>query len=193
DLGSQLQDLIARVALVEDQAPIADREQFEARSARAPVQISIATQQIADWLPKLAEQVHQVRLAIEQAPGPWRIVIQEIQVQVQAMLHANFLNDTPWRWLAEFPRYLQAVQARIDKMKNGGVAKDQKLSEPIVAVCHGFEKLRASIGEHSDPAPLVELRWMIEELRVSIFAQQLGTKISVSPKRIQKLIDNLSH
>lgn len=193
ELSAQLQDLIARLALVDDQPLIRTRTEFEARNARAAGQISMATQEVAQWLPKFAEQLHQVRLLTEKTPEVWREVFGSIREQLSLLLRPGFLLDTPWVWLNEYPRYLQAVRLRVDKLKSGGIPKDRKLSEPIEAAWRAYQSRADSHAASSVEAAqrLEELRWMIEELRVSIFAQQLGTKVSVSPKRVQSLLDSL--
>lgn len=193
ELTNQLQELLVRIALVEGQSPIRNAQEFEARNARAAGQISIATQEVAAWLPKFAEQVHQVRLLLEKTPEPWREVFDDIRRQTQALLATGFLSETPWNWLSEYPRYFQAMRSRIDKLKSGGVPKDRKLSQPIVSAWSSYQQLAASEWAHQPSLQhkLDELRWMIEELRVSIFAQQLGTKVSVSPKRVAVLVEEL--
>jgi ATP-dependent helicase HrpA len=193
ELTNQLQDLIARMALVEGQAPITQREDFEARNALATSRISVATQEVAAWLPKLAEQMHQVRLLTESAPLSWKEVFDDIAVQLVHLVHPNFLKETPWQWLAEYPRYLQAINLRVEKLKSGGLPKDRKLREPIEAAWAFHQELvaRGRVQSPDFQPRLEELRWTIEELRVSIFAQQLGTKISVSPKRVQSIIEAL--
>ncbi len=188
---NQLQELLVRMALIDGQPPIRNREEFEARNARAAGQISIATQEVATWFPKLAEQVHQVRLLLEKTPATWHEVYGDLREQSQRLLAAGFLRETPWQWLSEYPRYFQGMRARVDKLKSGGVAKDKKLFEPVATAWQSHHRLAASDAAHQ-PAiqqQLSELRWMIEELRVSIFAQQLGTKVSVSPKKVNGLID----
>jgi ATP-dependent helicase HrpA len=193
ELASALQDLLVRMALVEGQPLLHSREEFEARQARASGQISVATQELAAWLPKLAEQVHQVRLLLEQPPAPWRTVFEQLREQTMHLTKPDFLSETPWIWLAEYPRYFQAMRCRIDRLKNGGVPKDQALAQPIVVAWRSYLEL---VERRAPQTPvwtngLQELRWMVEELRVSIFAQQLGTKVSVSPKRVQGAIDGL--
>ena len=193
ELTAAVQQLIVRIALVEDQPLIRQRVEFEARNARATGRISMATQEVAVWLPKLAEQIHQLRLLLENPPGPWKEVFDKLQRQAQALLEPGFLLSVPWKWLGEYPRYFQAMRGRIDKLKSGGLPKDRKLAEPVEDAWQAYQELVA----HPTPATLAEseklheLRWMIEELRVSIFAQQLGTKLSVSPKRVQNLIAQL--
>ncbi len=73
-IQGRLQDLIARIGLVEGQPPITTRAEFDVRNARASEHISMAAQQVAAWLPALAAQAHAVRLQLEQAPGQWQSV-----------------------------------------------------------------------------------------------------------------------
>lgn len=192
-LSQLLQDLIVRIALLDGQPLVRNRDDFDVRNTGATQQISIATQEVATWLPKLAEQVHQVRLLLEKPPSSWACVIDDVREQEAALLHTEFLSSTPWMWLKEIPRYLQSIRARIDKLTNGGVAKDQKLSEPVKVAVLRYQELCESQTQASTGAlQLDEVRWLIEELRVSIYSQQLGTKVSVSPKRIEKMLDGLS-
>lgn len=195
DLSKALQDLIVRVALVDGQKTVKDQIDFEARNAQATMQISVATQDISAWLPKLAEQAHQLRLSLEAAPRIWSEVVDDIKQQLDQMFAPGFLLDIPWEWLSEYPRYLQAANKRLDKLKNGGVAKDRKISEPIDQAWRKYGQAM----EENDNADILRnerlehLRWMIEEFRVSVYAQQLGTKHSVSPKRINEIVDSIGN
>ncbi|QDV21735.1 ATP-dependent RNA helicase HrpB [Aureliella helgolandensis] len=193
DLGRQLQDLIIRIALIEGQPLVRKSYELDALNARASVQISIATQEVAAWLPKLAEQVHALRLKLEKAPSMWQEVLADLQTQNAERFCEDFLVVTPWQQLAEYPRYLQAAGMRLEKLTKGGVAKDRSANAPIEKAVEQCRELRKSDAAQylENSERLDELRWMIEELRVSVFAQQLGTKLSVSPKKVQATIDAL--
>jgi ATP-dependent helicase HrpA len=189
-LQEQLQLLLARVALVENQPDIATRQDFDERNLRASAAISMAAQELAAWLPKLAMQTHELRLRLEQAPKIWSEVTGSIRDQQSRLFGEDFLRVTPWEWLSEFPRYLAAAQQRLEKLKSGGVVKEARLSEPIEQADAQLRALEADAAS-SEPTQadrLRYLRWMLEELRVSVFAQQLGTKYSVSPKRMAEWI-----
>ncbi len=193
-LQSGIQDLIARIALVENQPIVQDSLDFTARQARASVQISVATQEVAAWLPPLASNYQDIRLRLEKSPAPWREIVDSIRVQLTELFAPRFLQETPWQWLKEYPRYLQAAKMRLEKLTSGGVPKDRKLSEPIVAARNSYQ-LALKSTRAGDPAfarSLNELRWLLEELQVSIFAQQLGTRVTVSPKRIQEALQRLA-
>lgn len=193
-LQSGIQDLMVRMALIEGQPAIAGSLEFDARQARASAQLAVAAQEIAVWLPQLASSFQELRLRLEKAPAMWQEVVEAIRGQLSELAGPAFLADTPWQWLKEYPRYFQAAKLRMEKLSQGGVAKDRKLFEPIATARQAFRQLQQSprCGDPQYFASLNELRWMIEELQVSIFAQQLGTKITVSPKRVQELIGKLS-
>ncbi len=189
-LREELPLLIARIAFVERRAMIRDREPFEARNAEAVRAISIATQEVATWLPKLGQAVHGLRLQLEAAPQSWQTVTDDIQRQLADLCHDKFLRSTPWVALQELPRYVEAKKVRLEKLSNGGVAKDQRLNDPIALIENDWRESPAQSNEQYQ-AQLDEIKWMIEEWRVSIFAQQLGTRMKVSEKRIRKQLDAL--
>jgi ATP-dependent helicase HrpA len=193
-LRNQLQDLITRIAFIEGRPPLRTRDDFETRNLRAVEQISIATQHVASWLPKLAESAHQVRLRVEAIPATWKEVSDDIRSQLSELVGKDFLRTTPWAALTEIPRYLRAIELRLDKLKNGGLPKDRQLRIPITKAIEGYRKLHATALPPTPEisAKLEELRWLIEEFRVSIFAQALGTKQSVSEKRINEFLKSLS-
>ncbi len=191
-LHRALTDLIARIAMVDGQPLIGTRVEWEARNARATSAISIAVQEIAIWLPKFAQQYHELRLALENAPSMWDEVKQDIERQLKSLLTAEFLREVPWQWLREYPRYLQAAKFRWDKLRSGGLPKDRKTREPILRLT---QLLNQTLNELPNPtlaqsAKLNEALWLLDELRVSLFAQHLGTRQSVSEKKLQELIES---
>jgi ATP-dependent helicase HrpA len=107
-------------------------------------------------------------------------VYTDIKDQLGRLLTPGFLATVPFRWLDQYPRYLKAIQYRIDKLK-GNMDRDK---------VHMVEVLDYSrrLFELDDPAPevLQEYRWMLEEYRVSLFAQPVGTSVPVSAKRLEK-------
>jgi ATP-dependent helicase HrpA len=188
-----LQDLIARVAFVEGQQVTISSIEFESRQHNAASRISVATQEVAEWLPKLSSQYMVLRLALEKAPQMWSAVTNDLRSQLNELFCVDFLVTTPWQWLREFPRYLQAAHQRLEKLSSGGIPRDRKLAEPVENFCQQLKALEQSPRSHelSVNERLVELRWAIEEFRVSIFAQKLGTKMTVSPKRLGEMIDQI--
>ena len=108
----------------------------------------------------------------------------DIAQQLQRLVHKRFLLATPYAQLAHFPRYLKAVQLRIDKARTDSVRDAAKLAE-LRPQDQRFWRLLAERKGVQD-ARLQELRWLLEELRVSFFAQELRTPQPVSVKRLDK-------
>lgn len=108
----------------------------------------------------------------------------DISQQLQRLVPKRFLVTTPYAQLQHFPRYLKAVQARIDKARSDPARDAAKLAE-LRPQDQRFWRLVAERKGVQD-ARLQEVRWLLEELRVSFFAQELRTPQPVSLKRLDK-------
>ncbi|WP_422911832.1 ATP-dependent RNA helicase HrpA [Pseudomonas sp. MAC6] len=114
------------------------------------------------------------------------MALNDIKLQLSNLVYPGFVRETPVQWLKEVPRYLKAIEQRLDKI-GGQVQRDRVWSVELAGY---WEQYQARLGKHSqegkrDPQ-LVLYRWLLEEYRVSLFAQQLGTKLPVSDKRLSK-------
>jgi len=87
------------------------------------------------------------------------------------------------------PRYLKAMALRIDKLK-ADAARDARFFAEFAPLAQGYQRAVAQRSGVPDPR-LVEFRWLLEELRVSLFAQELRTPMPVSVKRLHKVWDAL--
>ncbi|RLA49319.1 MAG: ATP-dependent RNA helicase HrpA [Gammaproteobacteria bacterium] len=118
--------------------------------------------------------------------GKWLDSREDIEQQLQHLLQAGFQRDTPREWSAQYPRYLKALRTRVERL-SGQYAKDQKHTALLQILA---QPLRDSVRERPGLlllcAPASHYRWMLEELRVSLFAQNLGTRQAVSQKRLQE-------
>jgi ATP-dependent helicase HrpA len=111
----------------------------------------------------------------------------DLKDQLAELLPPGFARDTSKERLAHFPRYLRAMKLRAERLRQDP-ARDQARMLGVQLYWREYLKLRATRGD--DPA-LAELRWLVEELRVSTFAQELRTPETVSPKRLAKLVETL--
>ena len=113
----------------------------------------------------------------------------DIEQQLAALIYAGFVSTTELNWLKEFPRYLEAMRLRLEKVAQFG-EKDKACSLVVNNYWQRYLDLSSQAkGRHN--SELGDLRWMIEELRVSLFAQGLGTRVSVSPQRLDKILAKL--
>jgi ATP-dependent helicase HrpA len=107
-----------------------------------------------------------------------------VREQRQSLLFPGFVADIGATRLRELPRYLAAAAARLDALP-GSAPRDQKGMDVLDRVYAGYERMLAGLPEERQHTPEVDaIHWMIEELRVSLFAQTLGTPIPVSEKRV---------
>ena len=111
-----------------------------------------------------------------------------MQAQLQSLIHKRFVVETEHGQLAHFPRYLKAVQVRLDKLRTDPTRDARLMSEWQQAAMPWQRALKS--GAHGDPK-MHEFRWMLEELRVSLFAQELKTPMPVSVKRLQKVWESM--
>ena len=107
-----------------------------------------------------------------------------------SLVFPGFVTDLGSRRLAELPRYLAAAVQRLDALARWFAARDAQGMDVLDRVYSAYDRLLARLPEGRRTAPdVVDIYWMIEELRVSLFAQGLGTRIPVSEKRVLKAID----
>ena len=111
---------------------------------------------------------------------------QDINQQLDFMIYAGFIRNTPYQQLNAIPRYLKALQYRLEKFDNN-VQKIQEVSRYATRYWNEVEKKikKDKVIPEQDP-----FRWMLEEFRVSLFAQQLKTAYPISVKRMDKAWDD---
>ena len=117
----------------------------------------------------------------------WQYAIDDIREQLARLAGPNCLSTTPWTWLRHCPRYFRAIRARLDVLAGGGIAKDRERFEEFLPRWQSYLDWIKQHGPQSEADPeLIHYRWMLEEYRVSLFAQKLGTSIPISPKRLEQ-------
>ena len=111
----------------------------------------------------------------------------DVRQQLKGLVHAGFVTETGWRQLHHLPRYLRGIVYRLDRLA-GNLARDRQLTAQIHEIESEYRELR-TLGAPAEG--LREIRWMIEELRINLFAQSLGTAYPISDKRVFKAMDQL--
>ncbi|AHN26027.1 ATP-dependent helicase HrpA [Gilliamella apicola] len=115
--------------------------------------------------------------------------LSDIKRQLSNLVYKGFVADSGYKRLADIYRYLLAIEKRIEKLM-GNVMKDRQSMNIIEEVESQYEKWVNSLPQIVRSKDIViNIRWMIEELRVNLFAQQLGTPYPISPKRVKQQIE----
>lgn len=120
--------------------------------------------------------------------------LQEVREHAARLVFDGFVTATPADQLEHLPRYLKALSMRVDKAASSPSAASQdaalayQVSQAAAAVDRAGARAAALPPDAQREAVLIEARWMLEELAVSLFAQTLGTSRKVSPQRISKIL-----
>ncbi len=131
----------------------------------------------------LALRFRVARLMADMSSPAYADALEDAARQLEALVPADVLSKTPPAWLGELPRYLEAFEYRLTHLQ-GKVSKDRD----AVAVVSDFSRRleRAAAAPGADEETLQRLRFGIEELRVALFAEPLGSRGKVSPKRLDR-------
>nr|WP_062334391.1 ATP-dependent RNA helicase HrpA [Herbidospora sakaeratensis] len=138
---------------------------------------------------------------VEKVLGVWHAVqnrlqgppdiVADVNDQLSSLVYPGFVLETGYSRLPDLHRYLRAVERRLEKLADD-VHRDRTLMHQLHDLEDDYRDLVAGLPPARRDAPAVgEIRWMLEELRVSFFAQQLGTPTPVSEKRIRKAMAQL--
>ncbi|WP_344446855.1 ATP-dependent RNA helicase HrpA [Kitasatospora nipponensis] len=115
--------------------------------------------------------------------------VNDIKLHLTSLVHPGFVTATGWQRLPDLKRYLAAVDRRLEALPNHPQRDLQHLLK-VQDVQRAYGELLAAVPAGRRPSPEIrQIRWMIEELRVSFFAQSLGTPTPVSEKRILRAMD----
>jgi len=187
DFKAALAALLAERAYLGDRALPRSDDDFQVLLRVGRSRIDAAVQDLVAIVSPLVKNYHAVRLALE---NPARIpphAVEDLRLQLSDLIAKDFLTTTPWTWLTQFPRYLSAMQARLQKISQGGGPRDRQLQTELNPYVLRYRDRRdAHQKRNLRDAELATYRWWLEEYRVSIFAQQLGTSVPISAKRLDQ-------
>lgn len=148
--------------------------------------------EVAREVASLAAQIlgayHEASLLLSRPVIPaFAEAVADVRRQIAELMPRDFLTTTPDDWLAQYPRFLEAIALRLGKLSSTGHSRDKQRMMEIRPFIDLYQYQREKNRQQNilDPA-LDQFRWMIEELRVSLFAQELKTSIPISPKRLEK-------
>jgi ATP-dependent helicase HrpA len=182
-----LEAVVDRAFIGEDAAPRTPKA-FEEQKKRAKARLPAVAEGATRYVAAIGDAAQQFAQAAAKNASLGRIT-QEVKGNLERLVYPGFIAHTPWERLEHLPRYLKGYALRLEKYR-ASVERDQKHSQTVNALWTSYEnRLEADrdAGRH-DPK-LEEFRWLIEELRVSLFAQELRTPLPVSAKRLQKFWD----
>ncbi len=153
------------------------------RKDEARAKLSLIAQEVARLVAVIVAEAVALPKKLNSARA-FAAAVADIEQQLARLFERNFVVDVRPEQLAHYPRYLKAIGLRLEKLKGDPARDAQRLQEVLLLQTPWLRELTARKGV-GDPR-LEEFRWMLEELRVSLFAQELRTPMPVSSKRLQK-------
>ncbi|MDO9010202.1 MAG: ATP-dependent RNA helicase HrpA [Gallionella sp.] len=182
ELHQQLLAMAFERACLNDPLPTNETE-FNARAKEAKNRLLLIAQELARLVLGVLTEHQALQKSLPQLKAHNQ-AHQDIRAQLEFLLHGGFIRDTPYERLQHVPRYLKAINLRIEKLRSNP-ARDAQCMAQLQPLLHALQKIRQA--QQHDPR-VDEFAWLLQELRVSLFAQELKTPVIVSVKRLEKML-----
>ena len=186
-LGEDLQLAIIERTFVEPASIPRTREQFEGALERGLARIDEASEEVVSLCEGILAEYRTVRglRDVDRDGRPSENLV-DIDTQLAYLVWRGFIAETPFDTLREYPRYLRALALRLEKLRRGGAHDGDKLSELAPLWNRYVGRVRSHRERGRQDPELTRYRWMIEEYRVSLFAQEVGAAYRISPQRLEE-------
>jgi ATP-dependent helicase HrpA len=186
ELREQIVNKAIDIACLQDPLP-ADAASFNKRKDEGKGRIGLLINEIARLVGQILAEFHGMPKRLQNLS---QAVASDMQAQLQGLVHKRFVAETEYSQLAHFPRYLKAMNVRLEKLRTGAPRDAQLMAEWQGAASQFQRTIKNQPMKNLDPR-MTDFRWMLEELRVSLFAQELRTPMPVSSKRLQKVWESM--
>lgn len=190
DLAEDAVEACYRIAFAVDTQVPRSRAEFDDSLNHGKSRLHATAMQLEELLDSVLRDCWAIRLQVKGLKiADLKYMVDDILSQLETLLPEKFLLSTPEQWLQQFPRYLDAIKVRLQKVPHMG-PRDKPNTDELARLWRRYEDKANGFAEKS-PEQVIALRWMLEEYRVSLFAQHLGTEIPVSAKRLEKQFDDI--
>jgi ATP-dependent helicase HrpA len=187
DLIDELLALAFDQAFLDDPWSVRDQAAFDRCREHGRPRLGPALRAIGEQAGEILSAAHHLRAALSATTqSNWQVSVQDMQAQLDRLVYRGFLCQTGPQQLSQLPRYLEAIRRRIDKLPAAAMRDRQRLQEMAQLQADWLGRQRQADERGVFDPRLDEIRWLLEELRVSLFAQELKTRQAVSVKRIRK-------
>ena len=174
--------------------PPRDEDGFALVADRARSELPDAVRAVLAHVQRIVTQANTVETRLAELTGPvFQPAVADVRAQLANLLAPGFVTATGAQRLPDLTRYLLAIARRLDKLPRDP-DRDRDWMYRVQTVTQRYQQLRRQSGNNGagETQELQRIRWMIEELRVSYFAQELRTPYPVSDKRIYQAMDELA-
>ena len=162
--------------------------EFGARKDAARSKLSLVGQEIARTVEAVATELSAVPKKLQGAKA-YPEVVKDVTNQLKRLFPKHFLLSVNEERLRHYVRYVKAINVRLDKLRNDPARDAQKMQELTQLAVPYYRELAARRGQADER--LTDFGWLLEELRVSFFAQELRTPVPVSVKRLTRVWESI--
>jgi ATP-dependent helicase HrpA len=182
-----LQAIADRAFIAEDTLPRTNAE-FMQLKTRARTRLPAVTEALTRQAQLIANEYQVLTAQLQKMTPVTQKIKRECEQQLQGLLYQGFFSRTPWEQLPHLPRYLKAIKMRIDKYPTS-IERDSRHTQAVAQIEQRWQQKVEQLRKAHLPvtSQLQDFAWQLQELRVSLFAQELRTPYPVSIKRLDKL------
>jgi ATP-dependent helicase HrpA len=163
------------------------RAEFERRRDEARSRVTLLAQEIARLAGIILAEYAALQKKLQQTSKAFPEPCRDVQESAARLMPGRFIEQTPYERLQHFPRFLKAASLRLDKLR-ADPRRDARLAAEFAPLAAQWQREQARQLKSGNRDPQLEqFRWLLEELRVQLFAQELKTSVPVSVKRLSKM------
>ncbi len=174
--------------------PAWDADAFARLLAAARADLARLTAQVIGTVSRVLAEAHEVEIGLDRATGrpAFAAAVDDMRAQLAGLIHPGFVAQAGPQRLPDLLRYLRGMNRRLDKAP-ADTGRDAERMATVHRVTDAYQRTLAGLAAAGRAGPgAQDVRWLIEELRISLFAQVLGTAVPVSEQRISAALDRLA-
>jgi ATP-dependent helicase HrpA len=164
-----------------------NQEEFTQRLTVSKTKLNLIAGDIAKQVLRCLESAAEVQKKIATAKLICPPAYEDLAAQYAALIHRQFVAQTPFEQLQHLPRYLKGIVVRIEKLRTN-LVRDQQQQAQFQIQVRQYNQLLKNYHAGKAPRQLMEIRWQFEDLRIALYAQELKTPTPMSIKRIEKIL-----
>jgi ATP-dependent helicase HrpA len=177
--------IVGRAFLGDDHLP-RNQSAFASCVEKGKNRLLLVANELSAVVGQILEAYHQVgKMLNRDIPLGWQEAVADIHEQLHSLVYKGFIARTPYDQLEQIPRYLRGIEARLQKLKHAPDRDRQRRSEMAQLWENYKRQVAINVNKGINDPELDNFRWLLEELRISLFAQELKTALPVSVKRLE--------
>ncbi|WP_455208856.1 ATP-dependent RNA helicase HrpA [Kaarinaea lacus] len=194
DLKKELLQRIITQALFHDDSDIRTKAQFEQSCSEANARITAVSNELCNTLMEISRCYKDIKLALSKNTNlQWLASIQDMQSQLEYLIRPGFILHTEKHWFMQIPKYLKGIMIRFSKLAQSPQKDQQRLAQ-LAQYWEQFTEWAKDpriTQQHNNE--LNQYHWMLQEMRISLFCQELGTSMKISLPRLNEAVTELKN